>query len=52
MVAVFAGTAPIACTYMIRLGGDKLAPAYYIAVMSAIAVIAYMKIPRLNREFV
>lgn len=42
MVAVFAGSAPIVCTYMIRLSGDKLAPAYYIAAMSSIAIVAYL----------
>jgi len=42
MVAVFSGSAPMVCTYLIRISGDKLAPVYYMAVTSIIAIGAFL----------
>jgi len=42
MVALFAGTAPLVSTYLIKITSDKLFPAYYIALFSIIAIFAFL----------
>ncbi len=46
MVALFAGTAPIVATYMIKLTSDKLTPAYYIAFVSIVAIASFLWMER------
>ena len=43
--AIFGGTAPLVATYLIAVTGNKLAPAYYIAAIAAVALVAAWRMP-------
>lgn len=48
--AVFGGTAPFIATFLIKITGDPLAPAYYLAVASLIALAGAWKLPETSRS--
>lgn len=41
-LGVFGGTAPLVSTYLIKVSGSTLAPAYYLCISAAISLIALM----------
>ncbi|PKW16083.1 MHS family proline/betaine transporter-like MFS transporter [Saccharopolyspora spinosa] len=48
--AVFGGTAPFIATFLIEVTGDPLAPAYYLAVASLVALVAASTLPETSRS--
>lgn len=47
--ALFGGTAPFVATLLIAKTGSHLAPAYYIVVIAAVALIAALSLPETSR---
>ena len=43
--AIFGGTAPFICTWLIRTTGSAMAPAYYLAGVACLALIAILSSP-------
>jgi MHS family proline/betaine transporter-like MFS transporter len=48
--AIFGGTAPFVATYLIAATGNKLAPAIYLTVIAACALIATFLIPETSKR--
>jgi MFS transporter, MHS family, proline/betaine transporter len=42
--AVFGGTAPLLCTFLIRVTGDKLAPGYYLIAVALISLLLMLRL--------
>ena len=48
--AIFGGTAPFVATFLISLTNNKLAPAIYLTVIAAVALIATFLMPETSRK--
>lgn len=48
--AVFGGTAPFVATLLVTTTGTHLAPAYYIVVIAAVALVAGLSLPETSRK--
>jgi MFS transporter, MHS family, proline/betaine transporter len=47
--ALFGGTAPLICTYLIKTTGSPMAPAGYLVLISAVGAIAFMTLPETRK---
>jgi len=48
--ALFGGTAPLLCTFLIKQTGDKMSPSYYFILVALISAVLFLKIKETSRS--
>ena len=48
--ALFGGTAPLLCTFLIQQTGDKMSPSYYFILVALISLFLFLRIKETSRS--
>ena len=48
--AVFGGTTPLVATWLIRVTGEVMAPAFYLSAIAAISAVVALIVPDRSRQ--